>query len=259
MILTHCVFEGIDAVGKTTAIERIAEVLRSQGVHVEVVREPYDYAEWMQPVLNCPSEGSESSLFSVWWSSFAYQLARMELFARQFRKWMEWKPTNSSRQMVVVLQDRSFISTMAYQGYALSVRMHQLGLSFDRRSFWRTIAESVSHSMMLPGCVYFLRRDARSEPELAGVQQFYRDALRFLQRVYDIDVRFYPVRFGAIEPYVDKVVRDFLDEYHYLERFFYENSEKSAWGGVSWVPFSGSCYVESGTDSSFVGFEEGEG
>lgn len=218
MFLTHCVFEGIDAVGKTTAIERITEVLRSQGVVVEVVREPYDYAEWMQPILNYPLEGSESSLLSVWWSTFAYQLGRMELFARRFRKWMEWSPSSSSGQVVVVLQDRSFISTMAYQGYALSVRMRQLGLSFDRRSFWRTIAEMVSSSMTLPSCVYFLQRSARSEPELAGVQRFYRDALLFLKKVYDIDVRFYPVRFGAIEPYVDKVVRDFLDEYHYLQR-----------------------------------------
>lgn len=218
MMLLYCVFEGVDGVGKTTAIERIAGHLRLRGVDVEVLCEPYDYADWVLPILNHSWKGFETSPLPVWWSSFAYQLARMELFVRWIHGRLEWYLTSLANRPVVVLQDRSFISTMAYQGYALSVRMRELGLSFDRRSFWRTIVETVLSSMMLPTSVYFLRRDVLSEPDLVGVQQFYRDALRFLKRAYGVNVRFYPVRSGAIEPYVDKVVRDFLEEYQDFER-----------------------------------------
>ena len=102
---TFVVIEGIDGVGKSTLIRSLARSLRRRGRSVVVRREPAD-----------PRLGSlaQSAAAEDPWTGAVYFTVDRHLAAPALER--------DLRRHDVVLQDRSFYSTLAYQGSAMSPR-----------------------------------------------------------------------------------------------------------------------------------------
>jgi len=100
--------EGIDGVGKTTLLRGLAGALRRRGFSVAVRREPAD------PRLGALAQ---SAAAEDAWTGAVYFTVDRHLAAAGL--------TRALRRHDVVLQDRSFYSTLAYQGSALPPRDRQ--------------------------------------------------------------------------------------------------------------------------------------
>jgi len=100
--------EGIDGVGKTTLLRGLAGALRRRGFSVAVRREPTD------PRLGALAQ---SAAAEDAWTGAVYFTVDRHLAAAGL--------TRALRRHDVVLQDRSFYSTLAYQGSALPPRDRQ--------------------------------------------------------------------------------------------------------------------------------------
>lgn len=102
---TLVALEGIDGVGKSTLLRALARALRRRGLSVGVRREPSD------PRLGAlaQSAAAEDS-----WTGAVYFTVDRHLAAPDLER--------ALRRYDVVLQDRSFYSTLAYQGSALPLR-----------------------------------------------------------------------------------------------------------------------------------------
>lgn len=99
-------FEGIDGSGKTTQINLLKKKLEQNGVSVYIFREPggTEVSEYIRGILLNPEieidPVTEILLFSA---------ARSQLIAEKI------KPLNSSDKVIIL--DRFYDSTVAYQGY----------------------------------------------------------------------------------------------------------------------------------------------
>ena len=102
---TFLVLEGIDGVGKSTLLRALARALRRRGLSVAVRREPVD------PRLGALAQ---SAAAEDAWTGAVYFTVDRHLAAPDLAR--------DLRQHDVVLQDRSFYSTLAYQGSAMSPR-----------------------------------------------------------------------------------------------------------------------------------------
>jgi dTMP kinase len=102
---TLIALEGIDGVGKSTLARALARAMRRRGLSVGLRREPSD------PRLGAmaQSAAAEDS-----WTGAVYFTVDRHLAAPDLER--------DLRRYDVVLQDRSFYSTLAYQGSALSPR-----------------------------------------------------------------------------------------------------------------------------------------
>jgi len=99
---TLVVLEGIDGVGKSTLLRRLARSLRRQGYSVAVRHEPAD----RRLGTLAQSTAAEDP-----WTGAVYFTVDRHLAAPALERDLERRD--------VVLQDRSFYSTLAYQGSAL--------------------------------------------------------------------------------------------------------------------------------------------
>jgi len=113
------VLEGIDGVGKSTLLRALARTLRRQGLSVAVRREPAD----RRLGALAQSTAAEDP-----WTGAVYFTVDRHLAAPDLER--------DLRRRDVVLQDRSFYSTLAYQGSALPAgdrrRLAQLQRSATR-------------------------------------------------------------------------------------------------------------------------------
>ncbi len=96
------VVEGIDGVGKSTLLRALARALRRRGLSVALRREPSD------PRLGALAQ---STATEDPWTGAVYFTVDRHLAAPELER--------ALRRHDVVLQDRSFYSTLAYQGSAL--------------------------------------------------------------------------------------------------------------------------------------------
>lgn len=112
--------EGIDGVGKSTLLRALARALRRRGLSVAVRREPAD------PRLGALAQ---SAAAEDPWTGAVYFTVDRHLAAPGLER--------DLRRHDVVLQDRSFYSTIAYQGSALPSRDRRR-LSELQRSATRT-------------------------------------------------------------------------------------------------------------------------
>ncbi|MBI1755152.1 dTMP kinase [Candidatus Azambacteria bacterium] len=103
------VIEGIECAGKTTQIKKVASALEAKGHKTVTMREPgsSQIGEQIRTILKDPSHKESMDPLT---SLFLFNAAR-----RQFVKEIV-KP--ALKRGEVVLSDRFFLSTIAYQGYA---------------------------------------------------------------------------------------------------------------------------------------------
>jgi len=99
---TFVVLEGIDGVGKSTLLQALSRTLRRQGLTVAVRREPSDAR------LGALAQAAAAEDA---WTGAVYFTVDRHLAAPALER--------DLRTHDVVLQDRSFYSTLAYQGSAL--------------------------------------------------------------------------------------------------------------------------------------------
>jgi dTMP kinase len=102
---TFLVLEGIDGVGKSTLLRSLARALQRRGLSVAVRREPADRR------LGALAQAAAAE---DPWTGAVYFTVDRHLAAADLER--------DLRQHDVVLQDRSFYSTLAYQGSAMSPR-----------------------------------------------------------------------------------------------------------------------------------------
>ena len=114
----YVVVEGIDGAGKSTLLRGLARRLRRTGRRVRILREPADVALGTAAVNAGDRDPERAALL------FTMDRVRQRPL---LERWL------SERSLV--LQDRSFYSTLAYQGSALSPR---------RRRWWERLEREVS-------------------------------------------------------------------------------------------------------------------
>ncbi len=103
------VIEGIECAGKDTQVSNLAKALEERGRDVMVVREPGGTAigESLRAILKDPRhQGVIAPLTSL----FLVNAARLQLMREQIRPALD--------QGRIVLSNRSYLSSLAYQGYA---------------------------------------------------------------------------------------------------------------------------------------------
>jgi dTMP kinase len=103
---TFIVFEGIDGTGKSTQIELLAETLEETGQEVVVTREPTEGVFGQQIRAHYQNRSALSAA------------EELELFIKDRREHVETLITPSLEAGKIVLCDRYFLSTAAYQGAA---------------------------------------------------------------------------------------------------------------------------------------------
>lgn len=99
-------FEGIDGTGKSTQLQLLAEFLRQQGWSVQVTREPTD-GPFGQKIRQLYLDRGRVSLEE-----------ELELFVEDRRQHVESVIGPGLRSGRIVLTDRYYFSTAAYQGAA---------------------------------------------------------------------------------------------------------------------------------------------
>lgn len=178
----YFVFEGIDDSGKTTLIQQLAERLRArdQELSIEVVREPYDFPREVHDFF------SQIGLFvnNPWLKVYYCQVGRLLLQTRLTTAFRAAQNRAQQTKPLVLLQDRSFISTMVYQAYDLNLDHHPSLLE----SFWRMIVDGALREAALPDLVLLM--EPPPESSLAAPQrrlkELYREAFTFLEREYSL-------------------------------------------------------------------------
>ena len=98
------VFEGIDGCGKSTQLKRAAEGLRARGIDPIETREPTD-GEWGRKIRAMAQSGEHVS-----------PQTELDWFFADRREHMERVVRPGIEAGRLVLSDRSYVSTVAYQG-----------------------------------------------------------------------------------------------------------------------------------------------
>jgi dTMP kinase len=98
------VFEGIDGTGKSTQCRLLAEALTSRGYAVVQTREPTD-GMWGRKIRELANKGIRNDP--------AYEL---ELFVRDRKQHIAQLILPALMRKQIVIQDRYFLSSVAYQG-----------------------------------------------------------------------------------------------------------------------------------------------
>lgn len=176
----YFVFEGIDDSGKTTLIHQLAERFRKQGFRVEIVSEPYDFPQTVHDFFSQIDGWTEHP----WWNVYYYQVGRFLLRTRLAALFRSVEDPDGSSEPFVLLQDRSFISTMVYQADALNLADNPQRLE----SFWRVIADGALHEAALPDRVILMEPPLEiplTDPQ-RRLKALYREAFAFLEREYSL-------------------------------------------------------------------------
>ncbi len=94
--------EGIDGAGKTTLARKLKEWLESKGHEVEVIKEPGD-SEWGRKIRESYDRELDAR-------------EELELFLKDREENVRSKILPALRREAIVIMDRYYYSTMAYQG-----------------------------------------------------------------------------------------------------------------------------------------------
>jgi len=162
-------FEGVDGSGKTTQIRKLRDSLETQGIAVDLIREPGGTAigEQIRNLLLDKSNGEMSSETEL----LLYEAARSQIVRERILP--------SLKAGRVVICDRFFDSTTAYQGYGRGLDLGDI----ERLNRWAT-------GGLEPDLTFFLDlpvKDAmrRMEGRLIDSDRLEEEGYEFLSRVRD--------------------------------------------------------------------------
>jgi dTMP kinase len=129
------ILEGCEAVGKTTQLKRLEQSLKEKGLPVVVVREPGGtiIGEQIRSILLDPAH-----------SDTIQPLTSLLLFNASRHQWMEEVVLPALAEGKIVLGDRSFLSTMVYQGY-----VEGLDIDFVRSVCMKAISNKLPNKIFL--------------------------------------------------------------------------------------------------------------
>lgn len=99
------VFEGLDGAGKTTQVRLLDEHLRQEGYHVVCLKEPTD-GPWGQKIRHLAQHGRRE----------VTPATELEWFLEDRRQDVEQNIRPALARGAIVILDRYYFSTMAYQG-----------------------------------------------------------------------------------------------------------------------------------------------
>lgn len=168
------VIEGIECAGKDTQISCLILWLERQGFNIQVIREPggTDIGESLRAILKNPQyQGVIQPVTSL----LLFNAARLQLMHEQVRPALErgW----------MVVSNRSFLSTLAYQGYAeglalpMTRQVCELGLAGlqpDRIFLLDISVEEMVRRMKLRGGAQADRYDSRDTSFHQKVREGYQ-------------------------------------------------------------------------------------
>lgn len=162
-------FEGVDGSGKTTQIEMLRDQLRSEGHSVEVIREPGGTAigEKIRSLLLDKSNGEMSSETEL----LLYEAARAQIVHERILP--------SLREGRIVICDRFFDSTTAYQGYARGLDLNDV----ERLNRWATdgLEPELTFLMDLPVEDAYTRMHGR----FGDSDRLEKEGFEFMKKVRD--------------------------------------------------------------------------
>jgi len=105
-------FEGLDKVGKSTQVEKLADYLKSRKMPVTLIREPGS-TEISEQIRNILLDKNNAGLISPMTELLLYNAARAQLVEDIIRPALDKGET--------VISDRFYDSTTAYQGYGRGI------------------------------------------------------------------------------------------------------------------------------------------
>ena len=201
----YIVFEGIDGCGKSTQMELVSAELERRGYFMRRGREPggSEMAEEIRKTLLRPR------------AEVVDPITSLLLFNAARRQFLRTHLAGALEDCDIFLSDRSFLSTLAYQGYAE-------GLDLD---LVRTVCEATMEGMMpdlivvidLPvavACARLIKRVvAESEGGAKGTRYDQKSSEFFecVRRGYLEEAQRYPfVRIVDGDRYPDAIVSDIL-------------------------------------------------
>jgi dTMP kinase len=123
-IAKYVVFEGIDGCGKTTQIDAVKDRLVAVGKDVVRLREPTKDSPFGKQLREVFARGERPSYDE-----------EVMLFEEDRRWHMKWRVKHALMLNVIILQDRSYFSTAAYQGSAGRRTYHDFIKMHERFSF----------------------------------------------------------------------------------------------------------------------------
>lgn len=112
--MKYFLIEGIDGVGKTEATQKVAELLRARYPHRQIIT----VAEPPEGVLRNTILSTKSAMTNAKAKMLLFQAVRAQTISDLLEK---YKDTDT-----IVISDRGFPSTIAYQLYGLEVAMPEL-------------------------------------------------------------------------------------------------------------------------------------
>ncbi|MBN1891580.1 MAG: dTMP kinase [Clostridiales bacterium] len=162
-------FEGVDGSGKTTQIRMLRDRLDSKGHLVEVIREPGGTAigEKIRLLLLDNSNGEMSSETEL----LLYEAARAQIVHERILP--------SLREGRIVICDRFFDSTTAYQGYARGLNLSEV----ERLNRWATggLEPELTFLMDLPVEDAYARMRSR----FGDSDRLEKEGFEFMKKVRD--------------------------------------------------------------------------
>ncbi|MBR3057304.1 MAG: dTMP kinase [Clostridiales bacterium] len=162
-------FEGIDGSGKSTQISMLSEDLKKEGIPFILIREPgaTPIGEKIRTILLDKANSKMHARTEL----LLYEAARAQIVEERIRPELE--------KGTVVICDRFYDSTVAYQGYARGLDLDAIGY-LNR---WSTddLKPDITFLFDLPEEVAYQRRNGREGAE----DRLEAEGLAFMKKVRD--------------------------------------------------------------------------
>jgi len=160
-------FEGIDGSGKSTQIEMLSEDLRKEGIPFILIREPgaTQIGEKIRTILLDKANSGMHARTEL----LLYEAARAQIVEERIRPELE--------KGTVVICDRFFDSTVAYQGYARGLDLEAIG--FLNRWSTSDLSPDITFLFDLPEEEAYRRRNGRGGAE----DRLEAEGLLFMKKV----------------------------------------------------------------------------
>lgn len=206
-------FEGCDGSGKTTTMERVAEILKEKGLPVSTTREPggVPIAEQIRNVIL----DNKNTAMDIKTETLLYAASRRQHLFEKVEPML-----NDGK---LVLSDRFVDSSLVYQGYARGVGIDEVAKinEFAIDGIWPDVTYFLD--VKPKDCLDRIHKDASHEENRLDLEK-----LSFHEKVYDgfkLLLAKYPQRIVAVDGYrsIEEVANEIAKD---IERRWTEHALK---------------------------------